>query len=302
MAKIALIRPGAIGDILMALNFVHDLQKYHDVTFFCSTGIHNIIKNFIQLNSLVNFKTTEEYNKSDFDETISLIGYPISEGYPYKKMSKHLLEYFSKEMHVEFSFDAFNLDLPKFPKKIKNRNYPYYITFQNKTGWSVYKEWWGWQELIDMIKNKLPNLEIYQIGGPNDPQILNTDGSFCGDTFEENIAAQAWAKVHIGLDSVFNHSTNINWRNKGKTKSIILFGSTQASASGYPHNMNISLNLSCQPCFKENPSVSRVPLGLCNNPPCQTYDNPQHACMKGISPDIVYEHLIKTIKFRKNHE
>lgn len=291
MGKIALIRPGAIGDIMMALNFVQELKIKNEVSFFCSSGIHAILNNFVSNNKLVNFYPSEEYKQEYFDKTINLIGYPLGEGYPYKKMNRHLLEYFANEMETNFSFDQFALDLPIFPKKIKNRNTPRYITFQNKTGWSTYKEWWGWQELINLIKEKNPNVEIYQIGGPNDPQIENTDGSFCGDSFEDNLAAQAWANIHIGLDSVFNHTTNINWLNKGKTKGIILFGSTQADASGYPHNDNISLGLSCQPCFKEDPKMSRVPLGLCDNPPNQTYENPQHACMKGITPEMVFDKI-----------
>ena len=275
----------------MALNFVQELKRKKEVTFFCSSGIYSILNNFISDNKLVIFQPLEQYKKENFDKTINLIGYPLNEGYPYKKMNRHLLEYFANEMETNFSFDQFTLTLPRFPKKINNRNTPRYITFQNKTGWSSYKEWWGWQELINIIKEKKPNIEIYQIGGPNDPQIKNTHDSFCGDSFEDNVAAQAWANIHIGLDSVFNHTTNINWLNKGKTKGIILFGSTQAEASGYPHNENISLGLSCQPCFKEDPKVSRVPLGLCDNPPNQTYENPQHACMKGITPEMVFDKI-----------
>ena len=291
MEKIALIRPGAIGDIMMALNFVQELKSKKEVTFFCSSAIHSMLNNFISNNKLVSFQPLEQYKKENFDKTINLIGYPLNEGYPYKRMNRHLLEYFASEMETNFSFDQFTLTLPKFPKKIKNRNTPRYMTFQNKTGWSVYKEWWGWQELINLIKEKKPNIEIYQIGGSNDPKIENIDGNFCGDSFEDNLAAQAWANIHIGLDSVFNHTTNINWLNKGRTKGIILFGSTQAEASGYPHNENISLGLSCQPCFKEDPKISRVPLGLCDNPPNQTYENPQHACMKGITPEMVFDKI-----------
>ena len=291
MEKIALIRPGASGDIMMALNFVQELKSKKEVTFFCSSAIHSMLNNFISDNKLVSFQPLEQYKKENFDKTINLIGYPLNEGYPYKKMNRHLLEYFASEIETNFSFDQFTLTLPKFPKKIKNRNTPRYMTFQNKTGWSVYKEWWGWQELINLIKEKKPNIEIYQIGGSNDPKIENIDGNFCGDSFEDNLAAQAWANIHIGLDSVFNHTTNINWLNKGRTKGIILFGSTQAEASGYPHNENISLGLSCQPCFKEDPKISRVPLGLCDNPPNQTYENPQHACMKGITPEMVFEKI-----------
>ena len=173
MEKIALIRPGAIGDIMMALNFVQELKSKKEVTFFCSSAIHSMLNNFISDNKLVSFQPLEQYKKENFDKTINLIGYPLNEGYPYKKMNRHLLEYFASEIETNFSFDQFTLTLPKFPKKIKNRNTPRYMTFQNKTGWSVYKEWWGWQELINLIKEKKPNIEIYQIGGSNDPKIHN---------------------------------------------------------------------------------------------------------------------------------
>jgi len=287
MAKIALLRPGAIGDIIMSLNFVFPLQSKNDVTFFCHKSNYNILKTFVS--NFCKIESLDNLNKKNFDQVINLIGYPINEGYPHKKMSKHLLEYFSQEIGVEFSFEYFLCDKPHFPKKIKNRNYPRYITLQTKTGWSTYKDWWGWQELVNMLKTNKPHIELYQIGGPNDPQLDNVDGSFCGDSFLDNISAQAWANLHIGLDSVFNHTTNIIWSNKGKTKSIILFGSTQSTASGYPHNINISLNLPCQPCFKENPKISTMSLGLCNNPANQTYENPQHACMKNITPKMVYD-------------
>jgi len=68
---------------------------------------------------------------------------------------------------------------------------------------------------------------------------------------------------------------------------VILWGSTQASAAGYPHNANISLGLPCQPCFREDPTVSKMPRGVCINPPGQTYDRPRHACMHGIKVDDV---------------
>ena len=291
MSKIAVIRPGAVGDIIMILNSVIKLKESSDVTIFCHESILPIIKEFVNRNDICKIASLEQYDRENFDKTIQAVGYPIYEGYPHIRMQRHLLEYFAKEMEVDFSFNNLNLSLPSFPNKIKNRDYPKHITVQNKTGWSVYKEWWGWQQLIDMIKQKMPDVEIYQIGGPNDPQINNTDGSFCGDSFEDNLAAQAWAVLHLGLDSVFNHTTNINWSGKGKTKGVILFGSTQADASGYPHNTNISLGLTCQPCFKEDPKVSRASLGLCDNPPNQTYESPQHACMKGITPEMVFDKI-----------
>ena len=291
MSKIAVIRPGAVGDVIMILNSVIKLKENSDVTIFCADPVLSVIKEFVNKNGICKIAPLEQYNSASFDKTIHALGYPVCEGYPNIRMKRHLLEYFAKEMEVDFSFNNLNLSLPSFPTKIKNRDYPKHITVHNKTGWSVYKEWWGWQQLVDMIKQKMPDIEIYQIGGPNDPQISNIDGSFCGDPFEYNLAAQAWADMHLGLDSVFNHTTNINWIGKGKTKGVILFGSTQANASGYPHNANISLGLACQPCFKEDPKISRVSLGLCENPPNQTYDNPQHACMKSITPEMVFDKI-----------
>jgi ADP-heptose:LPS heptosyltransferase len=292
MDKIALYRPGALGDIIMTFNFLSQLLKKYEVHYFCHSSSYNILKPFItQCNILTNFFALENYKKENFNKTVNLIGYPLHEGYPYKPMKAHLLKYFAKELNCEFTFDGFELDPPPLPEKIKNKNTPRYITIQTKTGWSVYKEWWGWQELVNLLKDNHPEIEIYQIGGPDDPQLKNIDGTFCGGSFYENVSAQAWATLHIGLDSVFNHTTNIIWRNKGKTKSVILFGSTQADAFGYPHNKNITMNLPCQPCFRENPKLSRIPQTPCNNPPNQTYEAPKHECMSLITPKIVYQKI-----------
>lgn len=296
MNKIALKRPGALGDILMTFNFINQLKEKYDVSYFCHKSCFDILKTFVNKNNIVKLYTLEEYNKDNFYKTINLIGYPLHEGYPYKKMQKHLLEYFAQEMEVVCNFNNFNLNLPPLPPLINKEDIFKYITLQNKTGWSIYKEWWGWQKLIEIIKYNIPNIKIFQIGGPGDPQLQGIDGSFCGKLFEDNVAVQAWSKIHIGLDSVFNHTTNIIWHNKGKTRSIILFGSTQAEASGYNHNINISLNLPCQPCFKENPNISNSSLGICNNPPNQTYELPQHKCMKDITPEEVFKKIKEIIQ------
>ena len=80
MGKIALIRPGAIGDIMMALNFVQELKRKNEVSFFCSSGIHAILNNFVSNNKLVNFYPSEEYKQEDFDKTINLIVVSLATG------------------------------------------------------------------------------------------------------------------------------------------------------------------------------------------------------------------------------
>ena len=166
--RIAINRPGAIGDVLMAFNFLNGLEQNNEVFFFCHKSVHTILEEFVIKNKVVkNFLTTEQYNPQDYDKNVNLIGYPLHLGYPYKKMEKHLLEYFADEMGCTFTFDNLKFELPALPKKIKNQNTPRYITFQNKTGWSAYKEWWGWQQLIDMLKQNHPEIEVVNICTPN---------------------------------------------------------------------------------------------------------------------------------------
>jgi hypothetical protein len=235
-----------------------------------------------------------DFDHRKYDKIVSPIGYPQFEGYPDVPMKKHLIEYFADELKAgEVSFDdVFLTPLRALPEIDK----PLYITVQNKTGWSMYKEWWGWQQLIDKLKKERPDVGIYQIGGNKDPKLSNIDGSFLGRSFEENLSAQIWSKLHVGLDSVFNHTSNYSWHGIGKKSCVILFGSTQYDASGYKHNTNISLNLPCQPCFREDPTVSGRHRGACPNPPDQTWENPKHECMAGISVDRVYDEVMKLLE------
>ena len=111
--------------------------------------------------------------------------------------------------------------------------------------------------------------------------------------------------MHLGIDSFTNHLTNYFWTDeKGgrKVPGVILWGSTQYTASGYDHNINISKGLDCQPCFRENPAISRMPRDVCVNPPGivtmgmpgmgfvnaeRFYGDGLHECMARITVDEV---------------
>ena len=114
-----------------------------------------------------------------------------------------------------------------------------------------------------------------------------------GQPLEHSIDLMAHATLHLGVDSWTNHLTNIQWKDIGFTPAIILWGSTQASASGYARNTNISMGLKCQPCFREDPKISRMPRGPCINPPGQDYEHPKHACMAGITVKRVLDEIEK---------
>ena len=114
-----------------------------------------------------------------------------------------------------------------------------------------------------------------------------------GWTLQGAISVLANAQMHIGIDSWANHATNYFWTDDAggrRVPGVILWGSTQASAAGYPTNTNISLGLPCQPCFRENPAISRMPRGPCVNPPRATYeDDTPWACTRDISVEQVVE-------------
>lgn len=99
------------------------------------------------------------------------------------------------------------------------------------------------------------------------------------------------ADFHVGIDSWTNHATNIEWKDKGKTPAVILWGSTQPSAAGYKHNRNLTANLPCQPCFREDPKISKNPRGPCPHPEGQVYEKPQHLCMAKLDR----EHVLRAI-------
>ena len=98
--KIALIRPGAIGDILMICNTIPELRaKYPDATidFFTKTmGLESILK----LAGVDNIYDSDTFNSSNYTTFKYLIGYPIPPKgtYPETPMKKHLLEYFQEEL------------------------------------------------------------------------------------------------------------------------------------------------------------------------------------------------------------
>ena len=52
MRKIALKRPGALGDIIMSFNFIKKLKENHEVYYFCHSNSFNILNNFVVKNNL----------------------------------------------------------------------------------------------------------------------------------------------------------------------------------------------------------------------------------------------------------
>jgi ADP-heptose:LPS heptosyltransferase/glycosyltransferase involved in cell wall biosynthesis len=316
---VALHRPGAIGDILMTLNLLPAFKEANpdtDVHYFCSAGLASMdalggIILAAGANAVMDCAGLPQWRKR-YDKVIDLVGYPLAEGYPEKPMRNHLLHYFAHEMGVlsEFVFTNNQIfaagplpsltlrrpkrpDVPTMPK--------HYATWQSHAGWSKYKQWPDskWLEVRQALE---PQIQMIQIDAGQ------------GWPLTQSIAMFANATMHIGIDSFCNHLTNYYWTDEHggrRVPGVVLWGSTQASAAGYPGNVNISKGLPCQPCFRENPAISRMPRDPCVHvvnkliddgqeyrvdlAPAKSYDDPRpHYCMDAITVDEVVEAVRET--------
>ena len=306
--KIALHRPGAYGDIIMTLALVPLLkQKYpdHEIHYYCNAGIGKQLAGLMQaagVNATIDCTLLNREKMKEYRQTINLVGYPLAEGYPEKPMSEHLIRYFAEEMGLGMKsaiIDAginsliphLTLSKPPRPEGLPEK----YATIHPQAGWSVYKQW-PRERWAQVIADR-PDIPFYQIGAETDDPLIGAHHSFMGKPFYDSISLLANSSLHLGVDTWTNHLTNIEWENpdghRWFTPAIILWGSTQWQAAGYARNRNISLGLPCQPCFREDPKLSRMPRGPCINPPGQVYEKPQHACMEGISVDRVLAEIEK---------
>ncbi len=291
--RIALHRPGAIGDILMTLNLVPLLRAAHpghSIHYACERNIGAGLADVMRAAGVDSVVDCAGFapRQDEYARTFNLIGYPLAEGYPERPMRRHLLEYFAAELGLALpAWPALHLPRPSRPAGLPER----YATLQVKAGWSAYKNWpiERWAAVV-RARAEIP---VVQIGTANEPRVDGARHDFLGMPLSMAVALVANATLHLGVDSFANHLTNYGWIDERgavrRVPAVILWGSTQASAAGYPHNDNISLGLHCQPCFREDPAVSKSPRGPCINPPGQVYAEPRHACMHGISVERVLE-------------
>lgn len=290
MKKLAIIRPGAIGDIICIFHLSEELYKrYGFFDIYCADGYYNLLKEFVDSNSFkFELKPLKSLVKINYEIVHSLIGYPVDKGYPSVEMPKHLVLLMAEELglHNLKSVPILEIDSPTPPKNITHSDF---VTVQVATGWSRYKELSIEQNenLCKIIKSEFP-FKIIQIGAKNEIALKNADIHLLGEPFETSVGALAWAKYHVGPDSVFNHISNFSWLHKRKqTKALIYFGSTSPSGSGYSTNENLFLKLPCQPCYRENPEISSKSGGPC------PYGG---MCLKQMPGDFVHSFLRKTFE------
>ncbi len=271
--ELHIMRPGAIGDILMALWAAEAYKRKnptHKIYFYCAPQYLEIPAMSKAITKAIDVTFVPHYARQ-------LIGYPLNEGYPDKPMTRHLVESFAAELGLvkEEAWQRWDLHT-------KKTNLPEpYITIQTKTGWSPYKEWSQerWTELVGRICAKYPKYRIVHIGD-KDCAIPGVDNAKL--SISEAISAVARARLHIGGDSFPNHVRGIVGR-----PAVILWGSTSPIGSGYKTSANIWHNDAhgCSPCYREYPNMSRHPKPHC--PHCKNWEDLSHPCMGDISVDEV---------------
>ena len=267
MPRFTIVRNGALGDILTILHLRDQIrQKFGPFDLYCHPTCHAILNTFVEKNDLCDgfYSSLTGFPA----HALGLTMYPFHEGYPNQgHPKKHILHYVQDELGLPNEWpDGLSLI-----GGIKQKNL---ITIQTTTGWSRWKEYPWNEDLIDALRL---DFRIVQVGGPNTPILNGIKEHTIGLPFEDSLLMQSQAAFHIGPDSVFNHTTHYKWSG-GRTLGVIYFGSTSHKLTGYPTNKNLSLDLPCQPCFRENPEISNQ-----NITPCPY----GHKCLNDLTPEQV---------------
>ena len=284
MEELSIIRRGALGDIICLLNLSNQIKSHFwGFKLFCHDFYYQILKDFVKENDLCQLVSLQK--ECPAKETLEVVMYPIRDGYPNFKPKKHLIHYVQNELGLPETNCILPLDIlsPKRPKECETDRK--ILTIQSSTGWSRYKEYPYNEELINFLPRE--DFKIIQIGGPKDKIISGVEASMIGKSFSEQVSVQCWADLHVGPDSVFNHTSNFQWSHKNsRTPSVIYFGSTSPILSGYHFNENVSLYPECQPCFRENPEISTQRTDECPF---------NHKCLKSLTPEQLSERIKKNV-------
>jgi hypothetical protein len=176
--KIAVCRPGAIGDVLMTLNLIPLLRsKYpgHAIHYFCSPAIGDALGHIMRAAGIDTVEDSDQFasRRNEYVHALNLIGYPLHEGYPEKPMRQHLLRYFAEELGLDpDELPSLRPPQPPRPGDLPER----FATLQIKAGWSAYKNWpvERWASVL----RACPEIPVYQIGEADEPRVSGARHQF----------------------------------------------------------------------------------------------------------------------------
>lgn len=283
-------RPGAFGDVVCLMSLLSGTKsKLPDelpvavaTETFRQLGPLSESIHFPNRTYLVNDGVLDHTGLRHDPNTSKLIGYPFNlDGTP-RLMEKHLMEYFAEELDIMCPdpramgavADYVKLEVPVLDA-IESNGLDQYVTIQTHAGWSKNKNW-KWEYYAEVVKHlhKMGYM-VVQIGHRSEEEVPGVDVYLSDFTtcMTQHIGVQSRAVVHIGPDSVFNHTSAIRWNGTYQVPSVIIWGSTNPAGFGYPHNHNIYLNLPCQPCYGVNH--------------CKLEETYPQVCTHAVNPEMV---------------
>ncbi len=318
---IQIMRPGALGDLLMATCVLEPLKAQgHRIRFIAHPDYISILENHPHIDELVPARSgscetllKETAELPSADRTIYLY-YPFygKMPLPTHPMPMHVTASFCEQAGVSVNQNlSVCLDDDQENWGMQYRDT---ILIHTKTRWSPYKDWFDdrWEALVSRLRSET-GLPVYQLGQSSERQVPGT--SFIeGPTIRHAIAALKHCRVFIGLDSVFNHASKA----VGKP-SVILWGSTHPQNAGYLQNINLvngvawhpetglyGSTFQCQPCYREYPGPKKdkdkhpcpytVPYPVRVLPERMHPDQEVHACMHSQTVDLVLTHALSLLR------
>lgn len=140
----------------------------------------------------------------------------------------------------------------------------------------------NYEELIAKLKTKYPDLIFVQIGNSTErsPKMAGIDVYPVGElSMEETKCLLKNAWLHIDIEGGFVH---LHQALNSKGTAVVLFGPTNPVFYGYKNNINIFMN-KCPCCENITSNWYR----------CCLRDDNRNICMKSITPNIVFERIVK---------
>lgn len=151
--------------------------------------------------------------------------------------------------------------------------------------WSVdkYNRW------IKLFKQKYPSVKVVQLGVSKDRcEKLDVDIDLVGlTTFEELLIILKRATIHLDGECGYVHLRH--FLTEGKGKSIVIFGPTSNVIRGYPENINIRNDNSC-----ELPLCEWIAGGSWQSFCLKTKECRAH-CVESVSPEFVHQESQKLL-------
>lgn len=265
---IQLMRPGAMGDLIMCTAVLPALKKQGwFIRFVAHPKFASVLEEHPLIDEMLLVKpgapgemmgAVNRLNLPSADKMVYFT-YPFysKRDLPAHPIPIHVCHHYCDQAGVPIS-DELSVELTEVHEQW-GQQYQDAVVVHPQSMWSPYKNWPinRWEQLVVKIENELGH-RVVQIGGASDTKLAN-ERFVETPSVRHAMAMVKHSRLFIGQDSVFNHVSQAV-----KKPSIILWGSTHPQGHGYVQNLNLvngvvwqrpmgyeGPSLRCQPCYRE---------------------------------------------------